>query len=350
MRRFPTTLLALLLLVVASPARAFVPQTINVDGVNDFDPANLLKDDRFDTQQGCAPPAGVYPLDLGRVYMTNDANYLYVGIEFAQTCYCNMNLGMAFDVGTTTGGTTDPFGRMVGWANLPYKPDFMIYDVTVTTCNTFNYEILYKDTLGTWQNRSTLINPAWGGGSNGLGIVDSLNFKELKIPLSVLGVSTGTAMHVEFWVTQEGNTHGPLDALYSDDVQMSHPNTTTYDTTAVRQMSTMGLYTVQNSVDLAPPTVSSAVGTGFAVLPSKQFSLLSNKIDVSFSEPVDATTSQVTGNYAFSGPVARSARPVEHGRQALLHPSRRFRFCHPNRREYVQHIGRADREIGRAHV
>jgi hypothetical protein len=305
MRRITTTLLALLMLVVSAPARAFVAQTIVVDGVNDFDPANLLDDDRGDTQPGCTPV--VLPLDLGRVYMTNDANYLYVGIEFAQTCYCNMNLGMAFDVGSTaTGGTTDPFSRKIGWANVPFKPDYVIYDVTPTSCNTFNYEVIYKDSLAAWQNISTRVNPAWGSGANGLGIVDSLNFKEFKIPLGVIGAGTGTPMHVEFWVTQEGTTKGPLDALASDNVQMSHPGSTTFDTSAVVQMTSMIDYTVLNSVDVTPPTVSNAQAINFQVLASKQFGLATNKIDVQFSEPVDLTSSQVTGNYAFSGPQVRT--------------------------------------------
>src|SRR5207248_2247165 len=33
---------------------------------------------------------------------------------------------------------------------------------------------------------------------------------------------------------------------------------------------------------------------------------LTNKVDVQFSEPVDATSSQVAGNYAFSGPSPRT--------------------------------------------
>lgn len=304
MRRIATSLLALLLVSAAVPALAWVPQTIVVDGVNDFDPSNLLDDDRNDTQTGCSPAA--LPMDLGRVYVTNDANFLYIGIEFARTCYCDMNLGMAFDIGTAGGGVTDMFGRRIGWANVPFKPDWMIYDVTPTNCNTFNYERLDKDTLGTWQNRSTLINPTWGSGSNGLGIVDSVLFKELKIPLSVLGVTTGTVMHMEFWVTQEGANKGPLDALFSDAVQMSRVGQTTYDTTAVVQMTGMFPYTVQNAVDTAPPTVQSAQAVGFQVLANRQFSLLTNKIDVQFSEPVDLASAQTTANYAFSGPVTRT--------------------------------------------
>jgi hypothetical protein len=304
MKRTATGLLALLALVFATPAMAVVPQTIIVDGVNDFDPSNLLSDDRDDTQTGCAPVA--LPMDLGRVYVTNDANFLYIGIEFAKTCYCDMNLGMALDVGTAGGGTTDAFGRRIGWAGVPFKPDFMIYDVTPTDCNSFNYEILYKDTLGTWQNRSTLINPSWGSGANGLGIVDSIGFKELKIPLSVLGVTTGTGMHLEFWTTQEGANKGPLDALCSDDVQMSRVGQTTYDTTAVVQMTCMFPYTVQNAVDASPPIVQSAQAVGFQVLANGQFGLITTKIDVQFNEPVDLTSAQNTANYAYSGPVART--------------------------------------------
>lgn len=304
MRRLATSLLALFLSLVAIPALAAIPQTIVVDGVNDFDPSNSLGDDANDTQTGCAPVA--LPMDLGKIFVTNDANFLYIGIEFARSCYCDMNLGMAFDVGTAGGGITDPFGRKIGWANVPFKPDFVIYDVTPTSCNSFNYEVFYKDTLATWQNRSTSINPGWGSGANGLGIVDSVNFKELKIPLSVLGVSSGTNMNLEFWVTQEGSTKGPLDAFCSDNVQMSRVGQTTYDTTAVVQMTCMVPYTVQNAVDNAPPTVQSAQAVGFTVLANRQFSLLTNKIDVQFNEPVELASAQTAGNYAISGPLTRT--------------------------------------------
>lgn len=300
MRRLLAPLLLLAAVAVATPSRAFTPQTITVDGVNDFLPGNLLDDDRQDTQSNCG--TGIYPMDLGRVYITNDANFLYLGIEFSKTCYCDMNLGVALDVGTAGGGTIDPFGRKIGWSNVPFKPDWVVYDVTPTNCNTFNYEILYKDSSGTWLNKSTLINPSWGSGSNGLGIVDSVNFKEFKLPLSTLGVSVGTNMHVELWVTQEGTTKGPLDALSSDNVQMSRASSTTYDTTAVVQMTSMFTYTVLNAVDNTPPTVAQAQAVNFALQANRQFALLTNKVDVKFSEPVDLTTAQTAGNYVYSGP------------------------------------------------
>ncbi len=304
MRRSLAPLLILVALTLPAMAHAFTPQTITVDGVNDFLLGNLLDNDSTDTQSGCS--AGIYPMDLGRVFVTNDATFLYIGIEFAKTCYGDMNLGIAFDIGTVGGGITDPFGRKIGWANVPFKPDWVVYDVTPTNSNTFNYEVLYKDTTAggpnTWLNRSTLINPSWGSGSNGLGIVDSVNFKEFKLPLATLGAPIGTNMHLEFWVTQEGTTKGPLDALSSDNVQMSRGSSTTYDTAAVVQMTSMFTYTVQNATDNLSPTVSQAQAVNFALQGNKQFALSTNKVDIKFSEPVDLTTSQVAANYAYTGP------------------------------------------------
>lgn len=304
MKRLLALLGVVFALGVASIARAGVPQTITVDGVNDFLTSNLLDDDRADTQSNCG--AGIYPMDLGRVYVTNDANFLYVGIEFAKTCYGDMNLGMAIDIGTAGGNSTDAFGRKIGWLNVPFKPDWYLYDVTPTPYNSYNYEVLFRDTLGTWQNRSSLINPTWGGGSNGLGIVDSASFKEFKLPLATLGVAAGTTMHLEFWVTQEGTTKGPLDALFSDDVQMSRGVGTTYDTAAVVQMTNMIPYTVMSATDNIAPTVSQANAVNFALQANKQFALLTNKVDVRFSEPVDLASSQTAANYAYSGPTART--------------------------------------------
>lgn len=306
MKRLLLVLLALCALATAGvrTASASIVQTITVDGVNDFDPSNLLGDDAQDTQSNCG--TGIFPMDLGKVYVTNDANFLYIGIEFAKSCYCDMNLGLAIDANSAGGGTTDPFGRKIGWANVPFKPDWVIYDVTPTNCNTFNYEVLYKDTVGTWVNRSTLINPAWGSGSNGLGIIDSTSFREMKIPLSLLGVPAGTPLHLEFWVTQEGTTKGPLDAFSSDNVQMSRFSTTTYDTAAVVQMTSMVTYTLQNAVDAAPPVVTGAQAVNFAVQANRQFALVTNKIDVTFNEPVELTSAQTAANYTLTGPIART--------------------------------------------
>jgi len=305
MRTLPRLLLvAVATLLVVARASAYVPQTITVDGINDFNAANTVDNDAGDTQNGAGCDPGVFPMDIGKVFMTNDNSFLYIGIEFAKSCYCDMNLGLALDVGSTAGGgTSDPFGRKIGWTTVTSKPDFVIYDVTPTNCNTFNYEAFYKWNAGTtaWDNASTQINPSYGSGTNGLGIVDSVTFKELKIPLSVLGAAAGTAINLEVWVTQEGTTKGPLDAMCSDAVQMSRAVGTTYDTTAVVEMTCMSPYTVLNSTDVTAPTVLSSSAVNFPLLPNRQFGLTTNKIDVTFSEPVDLTTAQTASNYTLSG-------------------------------------------------
>ncbi|TFG89216.1 MAG: hypothetical protein E4H17_01050, partial [Gemmatimonadales bacterium] len=254
MRLLRPLLLASCLLVAASPVFAAVAQTITVDGVNDFDPSNLVQDDRFDTQKFFCTPDSVYPLDLGRVYMTNDNNYLYVGYEWTRHCFNNPNLGLAIDVNTAAGGTSDPFNRKIGWTNLPNKPDFVVYDVPSYPGNTYHFQVMYKWTGVAWGDSTKLVNPL-GSGPNALGIVDTSGFVEFKLPLAALGVTTGSQLNLEWWFTQDGTTKGPLDAVMSDNIQMSRYSTTTWDTTAVVEMTQMSPYTVLSFSDAVPPTV-----------------------------------------------------------------------------------------------
>lgn len=300
-------------LLVAVPALAAVPQTITVDGINDFDPSNLVTDDLHDTQQFYCSPDSVYALDIGRAYLTNDNNYVYFGFDWPHKwgCYDNSpgpNLGIAIDVNTVAGGTTDPFSRKIGWTNLANRPDFVIYDVPSVPGNTYHYQILYKWTGTAWADSTRLVTGS-GAGPYALGMVDTSGFVEVKIPLSAFGVSAGSQINVEWWYTQDGTSKGPLDAVMSDGVQMSHfgyPGSTTWDTTAVVQMTTMAPYVIQSYSDLVPPTVSQAVATGFTLDANRQFVLTTNKIDVTFSEPVSQATANVAGNYTFGGPVSRT--------------------------------------------
>ena len=293
-------LLAACLALATAPAFAAVPQTIVIDGTNDFNAANLLDDDTGDTQATCDANT-TRPMDLGKVYLTNDANYLYFGYEYSRRCFGQINLGLAIDVNTVAGGTSDAFGRKIGWANVPFKPDFQLYDVIPYPGNLTNYEAFYKDNgAGGWTGLHT------GANSMGVADADGGNFIEGRILLSELGVVTGSVIHYECWVTQEGTTKGPLDAAFGDAVQMSRFGGTTYDTTAVVQMPGMFSYTILNAVDNTPPTATSAVAVGFAVLANKTIQPLTSQIDIVFSEPVDPVTSQLPGNYAFTGPSART--------------------------------------------
>jgi hypothetical protein len=300
-------------LLVAVPALAFLPQNITVDGVNDFDPSNLLKNDLHDTQEFFCSPDSIYPLDIGRVFVSNDNNYLYLGFEWPHKWNCydkdpKPNIGFAIEVGgTVAGGTADPWGRKIGWASLTNRPDFMVYDVPKNPNDTYHFQVMYKWTGAAWGDSTRLANGS-PSGPYALGMVDTTGFVEVRLLLSGLGASAGTNLGLEFWYTQDAGTKGPLDAAFSDNVQMSHfgyPGSTSWDTTAVVQMTTYGAYTVQAMTDVTPPTVSKAVAVQFPLAGDKQFGLTTNKVDVTFSEPVDPTTAAVAGNYTYSGPVTR---------------------------------------------
>ncbi len=299
MRRLPLFLFAACLAFGAAPALAAVPQTITIDGLNDFDASNLVEDDSLDTQASAWCTATVIsPMDIGRVYVTNDNNFLYIGYyhnigDPPDDCFKSPTpqMGIALDVkNTAAGGTSDPFTRKIGWSNVPHKPDFYVY----FELDANNYEVLYKDNAGTWQVQQD--------GSNGLGIAgEDTHFYELRLSLATLGVTAGDTLNLEWWMTQNSGNKGPLDAVASDDVQMSRVGTTTFDTTDVVQMTAMKPYVVQLFVDNTPPRVESAKAVNFLLLGDKTFALNSNKVDVTFSEPVELTTSQSAGNYAIGG-------------------------------------------------
>ena len=104
----------------AGLAMAQTPQTIVLDGVNDFLPGNLLDADGGDTQ---------FPnIDLGDFYLTNDAVNLYLGMDQDPAGW-GVQIGVAIDVNTAAGGDTDPWGRKLEWSLAPKKPDFMTKNV-----------------------------------------------------------------------------------------------------------------------------------------------------------------------------------------------------------------------------
>ncbi len=311
MRLLRPLLLASCLLVAAAPALAYDAQTITVDGVNDFVPSNLVRDDRYDTQRFFCSPDSVFPLDIGRVFVTNDNNFLYIGFDWPHKWNCydkspKPNLGIAIDVNTAAGGTTDPWGRKIGWANVPNKPDFVVYDVPKNPEDAYHFQVMYKWTGTAWGDSTRLVNGV-GSGPNALGMVDTTGFVEFRLPLAALGVTSGAQLNLEWWYTQDGGNKGPLDAAMSSDVQMSSfPSRTAWDTTVVVQMTAMAPYTVLAFNDVTPPTVSQAVAANFPLLADKQFGLSTNKIDVTFNEPVEQASANIAANYVFSGPVSRT--------------------------------------------
>ncbi|NTV03805.1 hypothetical protein HGA89_02645 [bacterium] len=268
-------LLAVIALALPAALAAQVPQTIAVDGVNDFNPANLLDADGGDTQFS--------QVDIGDFYVTNDAVKLYVGFEHENGNFGSVQLGIAVDVGTAAGGTLDPWGRQLEWSLAANKPDFMFY---VNLDNNWQGGLYWNGTA--WANLST-------PGTGALGWIAGNGFAEIGVLLASLGVAPGANINVEAWVTQDSPTKGPLDAAANDASQLSTPGSTTWDTPIDIPMFDYLAFTVMNAADNDPPTLSGAqhINTGV--------------VDVTFSEPVGLATSQVPGNYLVTGATVNAA-------------------------------------------
>jgi hypothetical protein len=266
-----TSLLGAFALLIGS-----VPQTIIVDGSNDFLPANLVDNDSGDVQFA--------PLDLGNIYVTNDANKLYVGFEYDKDGWTNNQLGIMFATGGPSGGTNDAWGHAIGWTTAPRKPDYQAY------CNMDNsWQELRKWTGTDWSN-------VLYQGSNSLGWVNNTGFEEVGFNLSDLGLAHGDTVYIELISTQNGSTKGPLDCMVNDGKQLSHLSGTTWDVGSPVELDSMYLYIVVAAGDTAHPTVSYATGS-----PDAAGAGSTNKIDLVFSEPVDKTTAEDKDNYALTG-------------------------------------------------
>jgi hypothetical protein len=251
------TATALLLLVAAAPGQ--VVQDITIDGVDDFDPANLIDADGEDTEFAT--------IDLGDVFVTNDANNLYLGYEHDQGGWGTVQLGVAIDVGTPGGGTGDPWSRQLEWSGAANKPDFIFY-INLDS----DWQASYQWT-GSWSELEA--------GVGALGVPTDTGFREYAILLSTLGVSAGDVINVEVWVTQDGDTKGPLDAAANDAVQLSTPGGTTFDVDDPVPMTAYHAFTILDATDEVPPTVQQA---GMSA---------DDQVFVSFSEPVGAGAEDV---------------------------------------------------------
>ncbi|HKK70970.1 MAG TPA: choice-of-anchor X domain-containing protein [Candidatus Krumholzibacteria bacterium] len=284
------SVLALFVVLLASPSIAAVPQTIVVDGVNDFDAANLLEDDGGDTEESnfCGDDPEVdTPMDIKEVYVTNDANNLYIGFVYDRECFSSpqVNLGMAFSYGDPAdGGTTDPFSRRIAWNTIADKPDNYVYAVL----DGFNYEVFYQWNGTGWD--------VVQDGSDGLGMANDVGFEEISIPLSWFsngqaGLSGGQNLKIELWMTQDGTSKPPLDALASDDVQTSTPSGTTFDVSTDVEMTAYLDYTVIDVVDNEAPLL-----TGVSLVDGA-----AGTYRLTYNEPVEQASAEALINYSIGG-------------------------------------------------
>ncbi|MFH1754553.1 MAG: FlgD immunoglobulin-like domain containing protein [Candidatus Latescibacterota bacterium] len=260
---------------------SYVPRTITVDGSNDFLVANLMDNDNGDTQFN--------EIDLDSIFVTNDANKLYIGFGYSKGAWGGNQLGIMIAAGTPSGGATDAWGHAIAWNTAPYKPDYQAY------CNMDNsWQELRK-----WNSGTTSWDLVYSG-TGSLGWVNNTGFEEVGFNLTDLGVSLGDTIYLELISTQSGGTKGPLDCMANDDDQLSTPGSTTWDVASPVEIDSMVMYIVQVTGDTDPPVV-------LAVGDDAPGSLVEPGIDdfeLRFSEAVDQTTAENASNYALAGTAA----------------------------------------------
>ncbi|MEZ4386882.1 MAG: choice-of-anchor X domain-containing protein [Candidatus Krumholzibacteriia bacterium] len=286
MRR-PLILALAALALVASAALAQTVQTITIDGINDFDPGNLVDADGGDTEFA--------EIDLGNIYLTNDANNLYLGYDHSQGGWGTVQLGVAIDVNTTFGGTTDPWSRKLEWSGAATKPDFIYY---INLDSNWQASYRWNPGPGTWTGVVA--------GPGALGVPTATAFREYAFSLASLGVEAGDLVHVEVWVTQDGSTKGPLDAAANDAVQLSTPDGTTYDVTVPVPMTVFHSFTILDASDTVAPAV---LQVGMEAQDAAY---------VRFSEAVDPATANVAGHYSLPGATILTAS-VDGSQPDLVH-------------------------------
>jgi hypothetical protein len=195
-------LTAALILVCAGLAGA-----ITIDGVNDFPPEALIDEDGGDTEFA--------PLDIGDVYVDYDADAIYIGYGHDPGDWTGVQIGIALVTDATGGGTTDPWAHQIEFTGM-CLPDY----------------IAYVDLDSEWNEWCVWNGTDWDRTANILTWVTGTPFDEFMITYDELGIDCTlfTQVFMEIWVTQAGDTKGPLDLSYNDDLQLSTPTGTTWDT------------------------------------------------------------------------------------------------------------------------
>ena len=228
-------------------------------------------------------------IDLDSIFVTNDTNKLYFGIKYDNGAWGSNQVGIAISTGEP-GGTTDPWGRAIAWTNAPHKPDYFAY------CNMGNS----WQELRNWDDAGSTWDPAVYAGTNSLGWVNGTGFEELGLNLSDLGLAIGDTIYFEVISTQDGSTKGPLDLMVGDADQLSAAGgPTTWDVPSPVELTSMQMYIIQSSADNIAPTVDAFYAEGKQGQASGDLS--TDLLIVRYSEPVDETTAETTGNYSLSG-------------------------------------------------
>ncbi len=271
--RFLGFLFALSFLLPGS-VHAVSPQTILVDGTNDFLAENLIDPDGYDAEFS--------EIDIDSVFVTNDENNLYIGLQYDEGGWSDCCIGIAIDLGDAFGGLTDPWARQIEWSEAPNPPNF----------------ISYVEFDGNWQELRSWSGSSWGlvcAGMGGCGQATGTGFKEFQFSLSTIGVTSEDTLYLEMW-TNQGSSKGALDLVASDSRQESTPGGTTWDPATPTKPNQYVAFVVMDVPDIVPPVLDGV------------FKPVASKLRLVFSEAVDPVTAEIAGNYTVDGAGVDSAR------------------------------------------
>jgi hypothetical protein len=231
------------------------------------------------------PPQGNAPMDLGSLYVANDANFWYFLFTVNEDVITTNWGKYVLFIDTTNdanGGTTDPWGRNISLSD-PHKSEFQVRS-WVDGGGAYNAT---KTQLWAWNQGTTSWSSPGSIAEAAVAVNTGVSTFEWKVSRAALG--DPSTIWCEVATTSGGGTDNAQDTI-NDPVD--DWNATDWVTTAVLSNSTQ--VAVSAGVDTTPPTVSG----GCVQDPNDGFS---DTVVITFSEPVDETTAENAANYSDLG-------------------------------------------------
>jgi hypothetical protein len=171
---------------------------------------------------------GVAWTDQTAMYAYYEGNTLYVYVDLTNYFYAisTGQIGLTIDTSTPAGGTMDPWGTAITFAQ-PTLPDYIIRGDIYSSSDGGWTELRMWDGA----NFDTGSGVNWGGISGSpigtqIAYADGLGV-ELAIPEADIGSVGGTLVTLEFFGTQTGGGKGAYDTVPTDDQTTSWDAPTT---------------------------------------------------------------------------------------------------------------------------
>lgn len=232
---------------------------------------------------GTGAPQGNAVMDLGKLYVCNDATYWYfyftVNANIGTTNWGKYLLYIDTNGVAASGATTDAWGRNVRVLD-PHKPEFSINGWVDSPPYGANHTQLWAWNGTAWSSTTSADAAALSAGA--------ISGIEWKVARTKLG--DPTQIWCEVYATGGGATDNAQDTANNPAEDW---NATDWTSQSILANSTN--VPRSNGADATPPTVLSAAAIGFAPMDSVQ---------VVFSEPVDKTTAETSTNYTLTNSVS----------------------------------------------